>query len=573
MHAGIDIEDVDVLELAEGSILEEARRVFRKEKAGDRADSASQSEHEQGIAEAPQPARHGRQMVLRELTKPLTTGRAVQDDAAAQKLILHMLLEMMQSSEVDEEADAQAQLDAETRKELTLKKQEEQRLETLIESRLLTRSESAQESVASLISQDGEAMLLRADEVYEASSAVQVEDIALGRGNVEGVESAQAGNVYAVRQPPVVVFDKGHQQRVEDTLARIADSMDALTHLTLQLAAAAERSSSAPAHTFQQQAVGAVHARGGDGQSPSQPSDAAYSVRSSLPGGTASVSPSGNSGSPTSDILESDYTPPKSADDEEIWSHVKERASCATDETLSADVDAHAASLGGTGDGGATSAVPRVLQLETHSAQTSMDFDAVFSNLRAMRGTSEATDKQIQTSVDLDERSVRHLSAYTSAPSSPDTPKDRASPNRSAVPRVLQLETPKMLLARNTLTELPQGDAGGGVASSEMPEPWTQSLLSTLRSVADEMALLRQTRMVQPPQSMPGATGAGEGVGNAKIVAGEGGVENEKGQEACKLAGAMALEDWIGSVKQPVVNAGVQVCLLSVLSVGVCACS
>ena len=196
---------------------------------------------------------------------------------------------------------------------------------------------------------------------------------------------------------------------------------------------------------------------------------------------------------------------------------------------------------------GAMAASPqaRMIQQDTHSAQTSFDFDALFPNLRTRsRGRVEASDQQLQTSFDFDD-------AYSSRRATSGT-------NTSAPP------SPLKALKATTGAPVAHAPAGG---VSELTEPWAHSLISTLRSVAEEVALLREVRLAPPPP--PASAGACEREGEASNDRNHG--KESDGQGASKASKGMEMEAWLRAGKFAA-RANDQVCseFLRVLDFYVC---
>lgn len=579
VQAGIDVDDEQVLEVAEGSIMEEARRIFRKEKAGECSEAADAAQHKDSLSLLAQPGRGRRPTVLRESTQPFTTRRTDRDDEVPEKFILEMLLNFMTGGE-DDDAALQAALDDETSKQSASRREGAERLAALSESQKWHLDDARQsDSVSSLLSQDGEHMSGELVVGHDVAGVALHSSTAMSAcGDVVGVEGGSTGGVQAVEQPRMLAFDnhraEQHQQRVEDTLQRIANSMDALTNFTLQIAA------HAPAPPYDPpQPVGAVQVQGGGRRSGARSGDdgphnsdppSAYSLSESIAstsmggspaegGGEGEVrqseaevrrserevrqsgsrqSPSDQSPYSSSAIVESDYTPPKSSPEgDEHWTPVEGRGMTDQDVQTCIDLDVQAAMCNATC---APSPAPGPLQLVTHSAQTSTDFgassmdlDSAFPDVRTRRHCNveasgvEPSTLDLRTSIDFEDvASGRRLPSHPSTPSSPSKKRQGVASRR------------------------------GGGSSSELPEPLTLSLISTLRCVAEEVALLREARLlpVHPPP-------------HAAV------------QQAPEAGRAMALEDWIRA-GAPLVDVGVQVwsctllvCVVCAWTLDVCACT
>lgn len=566
VQAGIDVDDEQVLEVAQGSIMEEARRIFRREKAGECSEAADAAQHKDSLSLLAQPGRGKRPTVLRESTQPFTTRRTDRDDEVPEKFILEMLLDFMTGGE-DDDAALQAALDDETSKQSASRREGAERLAALSESQKWQVDDARQsDSVSSLLSQDGEHMSGELVVGHDAAGVALHGSTAMSAcGDVVGVEGGSTGGVQAVEQPRMLAFDnhraEQHQQRVEDTLQRIANSMDALTNLTLQIAAHAPAPPYAPP-----QPVGAVLLQGGGRRSGARSGDdgphnsdppSAYSLSESIAstsmggspaegGGEAKARQSGSSQSPSdqspcssSAIVETDYTPPKSSPEgDELWTPVlstpvQRRGMTDKDVQTCIHFDVQAAMCNATC---APSPAPAPLQLVTHSAQTSMDFgassidlDSAFPDVRTRRHCNveasgvEPSTLDLRTSIDFEDvASGRRLPSHPSTLSSPSKKRQGVASRR------------------------------GGGSSSELPEPLTLSLISTLRCVAEEVALLREARLlpVHPPS-------------HAAV------------RQAPEAGRAMALEEWIRA-GAPLVDVGVQVWSCTVVvcawTVDVCAC-
>ena len=528
MQAGIDVDDDDVLELAEANILEEARRVFRKKREGDNVEALPANE--EGLLELPQPGKGTRPIVLRESTQPFTTGNKAELDEHAENLILRMLLALMETAE-DEDAEVQAALDAETRLHLAAKEDEARRQAALAEARQF--DDDTCQSVSSLLSQDGDGAVVATCESRTVEGSVR----ASGDLEIGGNAHQAAGSL--AHQPPPIAFDnervERHHQLVENTLVRIADSMDALTNLTMHLASAAERAPAAPSYMHHQPTVGAVHVHGR--QSPAQHSNSAHSggdsmVDETVVGAASTWPPSDDS--PCSGIVESDFTPPKSTDSDEAWTPVQGHAVNHQDVQTSIDFEVQTAMRE------ITRGPANRPQHETHSAQTSIDFDAIFPNLRTRsRGRVEAINQQLQTSFDFDEPSsamrVVASSTNTSAP---------PSPVKALKPHVVE--------------------PAGASSASELTEPLTQTLISTLQSVAEEVALLREARLAQPSPAAARSREAGLGAaeGSEHVHGGE-------RRESSRASTAMPLQQWL-TLDAARFDAGKQVCLCTTLFRSLC---
>jgi hypothetical protein len=192
-------------------------------------------------------------------------------------------------------------------------------------------------------------------------------------------------------------------------------------------------------------------------------------------------------------IIEADFTPPKtSMDSDHQWTPVQrcididQGAQTVLDFELPAA--AAAASPGWQRDWAR-------VQNATHSAQTSMDLDVIFPNLRTrMRGNTEASDKELQTSFDFDHSPARPPSAFSSV--SRDV--DASEPSRN-----------KLATSSSKATAL-QATASAGLTSA-LSEPLAHSLISTLQSVAEEVARLREARVAPtPPSAVPERAGGEE---------------------------------------------------------------
>ena len=514
-QAGIDVDDDSVLELAEANILEEARRAFRKKRQGD--DVEALPANEEGLSELPQPGLGRRPVVLRESTQPFKTGNTAHQDEQAEELILSMLLALMETAE-EEDPEVQAALDAETRLYLAAKEEEAQRQAAFAKARQL--DDDTRQSVASLLSQDGDGAMVTAEEPAAGDGVQSSSEIETGSVVQEAVREL-------AHQPPPIAFDnervERHHQLVEDTLVRIADSMDALTNLTMHLASAAERAPATLSYPPHQPAVGAVHVH--SGQSPalhSAYSGGDFAVGESVVRSASTSPPSDDS--PSSAIVESDYTPPKSADSDEAWTPVQGRTVNDQDVQTSIDFDVQAAMRE------LTSGFAHRPQLETHSAQTSIDFDAMYPNLRTRsRGRAEAVNQQLQTSFDFDDAaSSSRLVASSTNTSAPPSPA-------------------KALKAHPV-------EPAGVTSASQLTEPLTHTLISTLQSVAEEVALLRESRLVQ---QSPGAARSRE----VALGAAEGGEREHEsaGRESAQASSAVPLQEWL-RLDTSHVDAGKQVC-------------
>jgi hypothetical protein len=130
----------------------------------------------------------------------------------------------------------------------------------------------------------------------------------------------------------------------------------------------------------------------------------------------------------------------------------------------------------------------------------------------------EASDQQLQTSFDFDDsNSLRRSTSGT---------------NTSAPP------SPLKALKATTFAPVANAPAGG---VSELTEPWAHSLISTLRSVAEEIALLREARLALLPPSA--STGVCEQEGDASEGRDQGKDGDEQG--ATKASKAMEMEAWL----------------------------
>ena len=554
MQAGLDVEDQDVIDLAESNILEEARRVFRKAKAGGHDDEVAAPGGEDlgregGLCLEPLPPRGRRQAVVSESTQSFSSARSAHDDAAAEHLILCLLSEAIACDEGDAAA-IQSELDAETRRELDAQELREQGQIAAAATARRARDDGARQSVTSLLSHDGEGVEEEEEQSLGGEAGV--------RGDPATVEGAWAKGdarvglgLGALEQPAPIAFDREraeqHQQRVEDTLVRIADSMDALTTLTLQLAAVAER---APSRGAPQ--VGAVHVGAGSRQSPAHRSDTASGISASMSMAGESVAGSpvagGTSGVPLSDdspssaIVESDYTPPKSTSpgSDEVWTPV-EKAAAVQDMRTSIDFDVRSCLHSVAGWEGPYKT--RTLEQATHSAQTSFDFENAMPLLSKV-GCGESRDQELQTSVGVDE-SVDSLGPASSRGSPANTP----------------LRTKQGYKRPSANERQPAAPA----------EPWAQSLISTLQSVAHEVSLLRESRL---PQPSPPAAGK-EAWQDTDAVLGDVATErevDEKGARGSKFPDEVAVEAWLRAAA-PLVDAGVQVCCACSLLPATCALS
>jgi len=523
MQAGIDVDDDAVLELAEANILEEARRVFRKKREGDSVEAVPANE--EGLLELPQPGKGTRPIVLRESTQPFTTGNTAELDEHAENLILRMLLALMETAE-DQDAEVQAALDAETRLYLDAKEDEARRQAALAEARHF--DDDTCQSVSSLLSQDGDGAMVATGESRTDGRVRASGDLEIG-GNAHQAAGSLA------HQPPPIAFDnervERHHQLVENTLVRIADSMDALTNFTMHLASAAERAPAAPSYLHHQPTVGAVHV-----QSPAQHSNSAHSGGDSMVDetvmGAASTWPPSD-GSPCSGIVESDFTPPKSTDSDEAWTPVQSHAANHQDVQTSIDFEVQTAMRE------MTSGPANRPQHQTHSAQTSIDFDAIFPNLRTRsRGRVEAINQQLQTSFDFDEPSSARRVASSTNTSAPPSP-------------VKELKAHVV-------------EPAGASSVPELTEPLTHTLISALQSVAEEVALLREARLAQPSPAAARSREAGLG-------AAEGGKHGHGGErrESSRAAAAMPLQQWL-TLDAARIDAGEQVRLCATLFRSLC---
>ena len=340
--------------------------------------------------------------------------------------------------------------------------------------------------------------------------------------------------------------------------------MDALTSLTKQLADRAEVvAARRPPLSPPSPGVGALQMRGGGGaqlpphsghrstaitvggsasaasESVSVVSESVHSATGSDRGSasrSARGSPMDGSHGSSEDSLASaihvsDYTPKTSMDDDSgYWTPVR-RAGSGQAGALGADLDVETIE---TVDADVSRAVVRA-----HSVQTSIDFDRVYASMtqgsdkqlqtsidfdRLYASRQGSSDKELQTSVDLGHHDSAASVAASASAGLDDSRTDSSllQAGRDSLderrPGAHAVHKERRKKKRETSPKAKgRGRSGAGVASDGasdlarqasqgsqgLTEPIAQTLISTLRSLEEEVAALRQARLVSDVATNP----------------------------------------------------------------------